>query len=478
MPIFRRFSLAAFGTSGLRGPATDFTQALCTAYVTAFLERCAESASGRTAYVGADLRDSSPRIAGQCLAAIRAAGWTPVWAGNVPTPALAAYAMARSAPAVMITGSHIPESYNGIKFYRPDGEFLKEDEAPVKARAQEIQDQAIEAEGGDVSPIEPGEPLGDVAENYVQRYVSAFGPDALQGVKIGIDLHSAVGRDLTLRILRGLGADCHAFRRVERFIAVDTEALDPEDIARARRLIGAEKLDAVISTDGDGDRPLVIDETGRQINGDVLGVLTAKLIGAKTVVTPLSSTSAVEESGWFEKVDRTRIGSPFVVAAMAAAGGHPVAGFEANGGFLLGDDVALSRGVLTRLPTRDAILPAVAVLTLAKREGKSLSALAATLPPRFMKADRVKDVAPDKGKIFLGEMEMSETFRNSFDPRLAKPVEISVLDGVRMAFANGDTVHFRQSGNAPEMRVYVETGSAAGTEKLLGEMMGKLSASF
>jgi len=465
--------LAAFGTSGLRGPAADFTQALCTAYVTAFLERCADTSSGRTAYVGADLRDSSPRIAGQCLATIKAAGWTPVWAGNVPTPALAAYAMARSAPAVMVTGSHIPESYNGIKFYRPDGEFLKEDEAPVKARAE-----AIEAEGRDVAPIAPGEPLDDVAESYVQRYVSSFGPDALKGVRIGIDLHSAVGRDLTQRIFRGLGADCHPFRRVEKFIAVDTEALDPEDVARARRLIDEEKLDAVISTDGDGDRPLVIDETGRQINGDVLGVLTAKLIGAKTVVTPLSSTSAVEESGWFETVDRTRIGSPFVVAGMAAAGSHPVAGFEANGGFLLGDDVPMSRGLLTRLPTRDAILPAVAVLTLARQEGKSLSALAATLPPRFMKADRVKDVAPDKGKIFLGEMEMSETFRTAFDPRLARPVAISTLDGVRMAFANGDTVHFRQSGNAPEMRVYVETGSAEGTDRLLGEMMGKLAASF
>jgi phosphomannomutase len=465
--------LAAFGTSGLRGPAMDFTQSLCTAYVTAFLERCGETASGRTAYVGADLRDSSPRIAGQCLAAIRAAGWTPVWAGNVPTPALAAYAMARSAPAVMITGSHIPESYNGIKFYRPDGEFLKEDEAPVRERAA-----VIEAEGREIPAIEPGEPLADVAESYVQRYVGAFGPEALKGLRIGIDLHSAVGRDLTMSILSGLGAECHPFRRVEQFIAVDTEALDPNDIARARTLIGEKGLDAVVSTDGDGDRPLVIDETGKQINGDVLGVLTARLIGAKTVVTPLSSTSAVEESGWFTTVDRTRIGSPFVVAGMAQAAAHPVAGFEANGGFLLGDDVALSRGVLTRLPTRDAILPAVAVLVLARQEGKSLSALAATLPPRFMKADRVKDVAPDKGRTFLGEMESSEQFRGTFDPRLARPENISVLDGVRMAFANGDTVHFRQSGNAPEMRVYVETGSAEGTDSLLGEMMAKLSASF
>jgi phosphomannomutase len=464
--------LAAFGTSGLRGPADDFTIALCTAYVTAFLERCGETASGREAYVGADLRQSSPRIAGQCLAAIRDAGWTPVWAGTVPTPALAAYAMARSAPAVMITGSHIPESYNGIKFYRPDGEFLKEDEAPVRDRAE-----ALMAAGTVAAPMAPGAPLDDVAESYVQRYVAAFGPDALTGLRIGVDLHSAVGRDLTLRILRGLGAECHAFRRVEEFLAVDTEALDPADLARDRQMIASEGLDAVLSTDGDGDRPLVIDETGRQINGDVLGMLTAKLIAAKTVVTPLSSTSAVEESGWFAEVTRTRIGSPFVVAGMAGAVLHPVAGFEANGGFLLGDDVALSRGLLTRLPTRDAILPAVACLVLARREGLTLSALTATLPARFMKADRVKDVAPDKGRAFLGHMETSETFRAGFDPRLARPVGISTLDGVRLALAGGDTVHFRQSGNAPEMRVYVETGSAEATERLLGEMMAKLAAS-
>lgn len=464
---------AAFGTSGLRGPAADFTESLCTAYVTAFLERSAGQTAERIAYVAADLRDSSPRIAGQCLAAVAAADWTPVWAGTVPTPAVAAYAMARRAPAIMITGSHIPETYNGIKFYRPDGEFLKEDEAPVRQRAE-----ALMAKGRSAAAVALPAPLADVAEAYVGRYVAAFGADALGGLKIGIDLHSAVGRDLTVRIFEGLGAEVHPFRRVERFVAVDTEALDPEDVARARALIAEKRLDAVVSTDGDGDRPLVIDETGRQINGDVLGMLTAKAIGARTVVTPLSSTSAIEQSGWFAVVERTHIGSPYVVAAMARAEAHPVAGFEANGGFLLEDDITLANGQLSRLPTRDAVLPAVACLVLAKHEGLTLSALAATLPPRFMKADRVKEVAPDKGKIFLGEMEMSPTFRNAFDPRLAEPVLVSTLDGVRMAFANGDTVHFRQSGNAPEMRIYVETGSAEATDRLLGELMAKLAAAF
>lgn len=464
---------AAFGTSGLRGPATDFTESVCTAYITAFLERSAGQTPVRIAYVAADLRDSSPRIAGQCLAAVKAAGWEPVWAGNVPTPAVAAYAMARNAPAIMITGSHIPESYNGIKFYRPDGEFLKDDEEQVRVAAE-----VIMAEGRKVEGVEPGPPLAAVAEDYISRYVTAFGADALDGLKIGIDQHSAVGRDLMIRTFEGLGAEVHAFRRVDRFVAVDTEALDPEDIARSRALIEDLKLDAVISTDGDGDRPLVIDDKGRQINGDVLGVLTSRLIGAKTVVTPLSSTSAIEQSGWFVTVVRTRIGSPYVVAGMAEANDHPVVGFEANGGFLLGDDIALAHGTLGRLPTRDAMLPAVACLVLARGEGKSLSALAATLPSRFMKADRVKNVAADNARLFLRQLEASEDFRTELDSRIAAPVEISTLDGVRMSFANGDTVHFRQSGNAPEMRIYVETGSQANTEKLLGELIAKLALQF
>ncbi|WP_377294162.1 phosphomannomutase [Rhizobium sp. SG2393] len=463
--------MAAFGTSGIRGLQEDFTDGLCAAYVTAFLEHIAGIATVRRAYIASDFRFSSPRIAGSCLAAVRKAGWEPVWAGQVPTPAVAAYAMAEGAAAIMITGSHIPEEYNGIKFYRPDGEFLKEDEAPVRSRAE-----ALIAEGYDAGREETGAAFAPVARDYVARWSAAFGADALAGLKIGIDQHSAVGRDLLVEIFESLGASVHPFRRVEGFIAVDTEALDPADVERSRGVIAEHGLDAVISTDGDGDRPLVIDDTGRQVNGDVLGALTAHFLKARTVVTPLSSTSAIEESGWFETIERTRIGSPFVVAGMNAATAHPVVGFEANGGFLLGDDVTLAGGVLKRLPTRDSALPAIAALAAARKAGVKLSALGASLPPRVMKADRVKNVPADKANPFLKQIETARDFRAAFDARIADPVSISTMDGVRMAFANGDTVHFRQSGNAPEMRIYVETASSAATDTLLSELIATLRA--
>lgn len=463
----------AFGTSGLRGPAVDFTDFVCTAYTTAFLEYCSRLTEGRDVYLAADLRDSSPTIAGRCMAAIAAAGWTGIWAGNVPTPAVAFHAMARRAPAIMITGSHIPETYNGIKFYRPDGELLKDDEAPIGARAE-----VIVGGGRGAGTAELGTPLDAVAEGYVRRYVEAFGASALSGMRIGIDLHSAVGRDLTVRIFEGLGAEVLPFRREVKFIAVDTEALDPADIDRARTLIASHGLDAVVSTDGDGDRPLVIDNAGRQINGDVLGMLTAKALGARSVVTPLSSTSAVEEANWFDTVIRTKIGSPHVVAAMAQAEAAPIVGFEANGGFLLQQDVTLGDRRLERLPTRDAILPAVASLGLARQQGLALSELVETLPSRMMKADRMKDVPPETAVVFLAKIQNSAEFRQNFHPRIATPVGMSTLDGVRMGFATGDTVHFRRSGNAPEMRIYVETGSLAETESLLDELMTRLRATL
>ncbi|MPR63804.1 phosphomannomutase [Ochrobactrum intermedium] len=460
----------AFGTSGLRGPAYGFTDNVCAGYILSFLRHISSLFEFRNVYIAADLRESSPRIAIACVRAIEAGGKRPIWAGNVPTPALAAYAIARNSPAIMITGSHIPESYNGIKFYRPDGEFLKEDEAPVRSLAEKLLNNDIEAQPNDMPA-----PLADVAEEYVGRSISSFGSDALTGTKIGFDLHSAVGRDLLVRIFEGLGAEVYPFRRMDKFIAVDTEALDPSDLSRASAFIAEHGLDAVVSTDGDGDRPLVIDDQGRQINGDVLGILTARYLGAKTVVTPLSTTSALEESGWFENIHRTRIGSPYVVAEMTQAVAHPVVGFEANGGFLLGDDVTLKSGLLRRLPTRDSVLPAVAVLVQAKDQGVRLSEMVATLPSRFMKADRVKEVPADRAAPFLRAIETSQSFRSSFSPLIAEPESISTVDGVRMAFANGDTVHFRQSGNAPEMRIYIETDSAEKTDRMLSEFIAKLS---
>lgn len=460
----------AFGTSGLRGPADGFIAQQVFGYVGAFLER--QNNGQKTIYVAADLRDSSPTIAQLCVDAVARHGWTAIYAGNVPTPALAAYAMAQDCPALMITGSHIPETYNGIKFYRRDGELLKSDEEPMRGRAQEL--FGHHEPTGDLDPL----PMVDmhVAKAYVARYLSAFGPEALGGLRVGIDMHSAVGRDLLVEILTGLGAECFPFRRVERFIAVDTEALEPADLDRAIAEIKANDLHCVVSTDGDGDRPLLIDAQGNQINGDVVGALTARALKIATIVTPLSSTSAIEMSGWFAKTVRTRIGSPYVVAAMAEAGEGAVAGFEANGGFLLGSNMQLAEGVLDALATRDAVLPLVVTLGAARAHANDLAALVGTLPQRVMRADRLRNVPAERAATFLAGVANQADLRADIHPILAQPQSIDLMDGVRMVLDDDVSVHLRQSGNAPEMRAYVETNSAASTAQLLDALMVRLEA--
>ena len=459
----------AFGTSGLRAPAAAFDAAQVAAYVAAFLDHVA-CAGGTEVFVGCDLRASSPEISVHVVSAIAAHGQVPHWCGVLPTPGVAAAALQKGVPAIIVTGSHIPEDYNGIKFYRPDGELLKGDEAPIRALAEAGLAEAVTA-----PPRALPEPDLSVGAAYVARYVAAFGPDALSGLKLGVFEHSAAGRDLLADILSGLGAELVRFGRSERFIAVDTEALDPQSVAIAAGQIAQHGLDAVVSTDGDGDRPLFIGADGQQINGDVLCALAAHALDIQVVVTPLTSTSAIELSGWFEKVTRTRIGSPYVVAAMQQEVAPRLAGFEANGGFLLGSDLDLPRGQLPALPTRDAVLPLVAVCADARKRGCGFADLVAELPTRVMKADRLKQVQPALSARFLSEIAGSTELRAEIADDLAAPETIDLTDGVRFGLADGSVVHFRASGNAPELRAYVETESAAQTELRLGAIMTSLA---
>lgn len=121
-----------FGTSGLRGLAVELNGLPAYAYTMAFVQMLAAKGQlqkGDKVFVGRDLRPSSPDIAALAMGAIEDAGFTPVNCGVLPTPALSYYAMGAKAPSIMVTGSHIPDDRNGLKFYRRDGEIDKDDEA-------------------------------------------------------------------------------------------------------------------------------------------------------------------------------------------------------------------------------------------------------------------------------------------------------------------------------------------------------------
>ncbi len=439
-----------FGTSGLRGLAVDLTDALCATYAAAFVSL--HTHNGRL-FVGQDRRESSPRIAAAVARGAASQGVQVVDCGVLPTPALAGAALAEGTLSIMVTGSHIPADRNGLKFYTSTGEFTKADEAPL----------AEAVAGWTLEEAEPKFASLDAAAAYVARYVEGLPDGALSGLKVGVWLHSSAASDVLPAILQGLGAEVVPLLPSETFVPVDTEAVDEETRQMLAAEVAAHGLDAIVSTDGDADRPLMIDNLGRVLPGDILGPITAAWCGAEEVVTTVSANTMVDLLGAFS-VSRTRIGSPYVIAQMEARGTGAVAGYEPNGGFLLGFDV-VGEARLPLLMTRDSTLPLVAALASAGQKGASLSELLETLPSRRTATDRLQNVPREKSlalveAILGGDLSM-------MPESLGALTDTDTTDGVRMTFETGRIVHIRPSGNAPELRCYVEAESSGAAKDVL-----------
>jgi phosphomannomutase len=379
-----------------------------------------------------------------------------VHAGRVPSPAIALYGLEQRIPTVMVTGSHIPDDRNGIKFNTADGEVLKKDEAGICEQVVEIPDR--------IEPCALGAVETTAARSYVRRYLSAFPSDLLRGKRIGLYEHSAVGRDLLFEIFSGLGADVTRFGRSDAFVAVDTEAIRPEDTVLVAKMAAEHGFDAQVSTDGDSDRPLLADEKGRLLRGDVAGILCARYLGADVVVTPVSSNTAVEKCGAFVRVVRTRIGSPFVIDEMQRAvdgGAKRVVGYEANGGFLTASPIPAKAGTLAPLPTRDPLIVQIAILAMSAASARPISALLADLPARTTASGVLRAFPTERSRAKIAELAAggAEAIARAFAGRFGKVVSSSEIDGLRITFEGDRVVHLRPSGNAPELRCYTEAAT-------------------
>ncbi|MBT8475098.1 MAG: phosphomannomutase, partial [Alphaproteobacteria bacterium] len=233
--------MVKFGTSGVRGLVTELTPEVVQRYVRAFLGVVSHSG---VLVIGQDLRPSSSDIARSVSAAANALGLKVRDCGQVPTPALALAAEALGAPAIMVTGSHIPADRNGLKFYRADGEITKDDEASIQAAFERDPAPDVSPDHLDVTPH-------DATAPFLARYADFFGPDALGGLRIGVYQHSSVARDLLMALIRALGGEAVPLGRSETFVPVDTEAVDPKTRALLRGWVRDNALDAMVSTDGD-----------------------------------------------------------------------------------------------------------------------------------------------------------------------------------------------------------------------------------
>jgi phosphomannomutase len=441
----------AFGTSGARGLVTQFTPDVCAAFTVAFIAGMKRNFSFNQVAIAIDNRPSSHAMAMACAGALQQLDIDVVYYDVVPTPALAYVAQEDAIPAIMVTGSHIPFDRNGLKFYRPDGEISKADEQVI------ITEQVEFTELCDLPVLTAS---NSAAEAYITRYTSLFDTQWLTGKRIGIYEHSSAGRDLYYRIFEKFGAEVIALERSDKFVPIDTEAVSAEDTLKAIQWSKEHNLDAIFSTDGDGDRPLMSDEKGNWLRGDILGLLSAEALNIEALAVPVSCNTAIELSNKFTHVERTKIGSPYVIAEFAnlAKKFKSVAGFEANGGFLLGSDVQVNGRPLKALPTRDAILPAI--MLLAAAGDGVISTLINTLPQRFTYSDRIQNFATEKSQAIIRKGKTDPTIlliKMGFEKVDIKSVDET--DGLRITLKDGRIAHLRPSGNAPELRCYAEADS-------------------
>ncbi|MGE5783428.1 MAG: phosphomannomutase [Myxococcales bacterium] len=470
-----------FGTSGARGLVSAMTDAVCCAYTLGFLQalrRRGEIALGSPVGIAGDRRSSTGRIMQAVAHGVRQAGHSIVHAGRVPSSAIALVGLERKIPTLMVTGSHIPDDRNGIKFNKTTGEILKEDEAAIVSEVVRLEDD-FDAQGqlrlGTSTNLPDADP--SASSRYVARWLEAFPNGFLRGKRIVVFGHSAVGRDLLVEILDGLGAETIRVGWSEQFIPVDTEAIRPEDVTSAREWAKEYRPFAIVSTDGDSDRPLVSDESGKWLRGDVLGVLTARFLKASAVVTPISSNTVVERSGAFGCVERTRIGSPYVIAAMneAVAKGHqPVVGYEANGGFLTATPVNVpGGGRLSPLPTRDPVIVMLSVFAAAVQAGCSVSALESALPARATASGRIKEFPNEISRARLTALQAGglPAFNELFAQLVGEFSAIDLTDGIRGTTKTDEIIHLRASGNAPELRCYAEADNTARADALSAQAL-------
>jgi phosphomannomutase len=497
-----------FGTSGRRGKVVDLTQLEIYLNALAELEYLqslplAEGAirRGEDFYFAYDLRPSSSEfvaeeegrgeIAQAIVRAISDAGMRAVNLGRIPTPALASFALSRNKGSIMVTGSHIPFERNGYKTNSSRGELLKQEEAPINERVSQVRQRLYEQpwgqsifdqrgmlkRGHQELPAEHGE----ARAAYIARFTDFFAGSSLNGKRILVYQHSAVGRDLLVEILERLGAQVVKGGRSDTFVPIDTENIDAAQLAVIQGLAdeaaaSSGPLHAVVSTDGDSDRPLVlgVDPSTGQVHffgGDLVGMVVAEYLQADAVVVPISCNDAIDRGKLAPVVEpKTRIGSPFVIAGMEAAlakGKKRVCGWEPNGGFLTGSPIARNGAVLQPLLTRDAGLPILGVLFSGEQNGLSLIDLFARLPKRFSRAALLKQFPRATALKIVSRFFPSDAHAASSDAirkdlatfftpaqGFADITHVDYTDGVRILFANGEVAHVRPSGNADELRIY------------------------
>jgi phosphoglucosamine mutase len=261
-----------FGTDGVRGVVGEDL----TAELVERLGRAATSWSGRgRIFVGRDTRASGVELEAALARGIASAGGNAVVAGVLPTPAVALLTLDLGC---VITASHNPPEYNGVKFFDRDGQKLTDEQ---EEQIEALLDQPPTG-GGEIDEV------GVATDSYLEHVLERFGSD-LSGLRIGVDCANGAYSGLAPKAFEQLGA------------SIETIGNDPDgtninvgcgatDLRALQELVRGERLDLGVAFDGDGDRMLAVDANGDVVDGDqIVALLALHLQVPSVTVTPMTN---------------------------------------------------------------------------------------------------------------------------------------------------------------------------------------------
>jgi phosphoglucosamine mutase len=443
-----------FGTDGVRGAAnTELTAGFAlnlgraAAQVLSRLDTNSSAASDSVdvVVIGGDTRESTPMLRAALGAGFAAEGIEVIDLGTATTPMVAFEAQRLDVMGAMVSASHNPYGDNGIKLFAPGGVKLTDD---VEARIESV----LESLG------DPSNSVGrlrthDDAEGYLTHVLGFLDGRDLTGIKVVLDAANGAGCSIAPRVLRAAGADVVVIAADPdgRNINDGCGATHPELVAAAVVQHGA---DLGVALDGDADRLIAVDGTGRVVDGDhIIAICAADLRGrgqlandtvVVTVMTNLGFRLAMDTAGI--NVVETGVGDRYVLEALVA-GGHSLGG-EQSGHVIFADHAT----------TGDGLLTAVALIDIVKRSGSALADIASdamTSLPQSLVNVRIAERVPDVAERLVDEIAVVEAELGATGRVLVRP-----------------------SGTEPLIRVMVEAASADQAEAAADQLAKVVRAKF
>jgi len=453
--------MSYFGTDGIRGkfgesPITpDFILKL--GYVTGrvLIENNTNPSRKPSVVIGKDTRLSGYVIEGALQSGFNAAGVDVHMLGPLPTPAIAHLTRSFNADAgVVISASHNPYFDNGIKFFSGDGKKLTDEmQTAINDKLTAIM-SASEADNNTIMPIVDPAKLGknnrinDAKGRYIEFCKGSFPYQYDLGhLTVVVDCANGAGYSVAPRVMRELGANVIAINHSPDGININADcgSTHPAGLQKAVVEHGA---DVGIALDGDGDRIVMVDETGALVDGDgILYVLaTQGADKAKGVVGTLMSNMGLELALKTAEIDfvRAKVGDRYVMQAL-----------EANG-WILGGEPSGHILCLDKSRTGDAIIAGLQVLAVMQARDRALSDLVEGF-----------DVLPQK----LVNVRLSE-MKDPFE----YPELVAAFDKARAALAGRGRLLIRQSGTEPMIRVMVESDDEIECDVLANDLADQIKA--